>query len=84
MFSAAPARASLVDTAIRMGLPLRKWLFAAMVTGVSAILWASLLKVLPVQGAMIKASNSFLGPIGTTSAMVHSGVLPQISVRRCM
>ena len=67
MFSAAPPKASLVDTAMMTGRPFRRWLFAAMVTGPSAMLWASFAMVLPVQGAMINASNSFLGPIGSTS-----------------
>ena len=84
MFSAAPAKASLVDTAISTGRPLRRWLLAAIVTGVSAMLWASLASVFPVQGAMTSASKSFFGPIGSTSSMVCSGSVPQISEARRM
>ena len=46
--------------------PLRRWLFAAMVTGVSAMEWASFARVFPVQGAIIKMSSHFFGPIGST------------------
>ena len=84
MFSAAPADASLVETATRIGRPLRKWLLAAIVIGVSAMLCASFANVFPVQGAIIRASSSFLGPIGSTAAMLHSGDLPQIAVAFCI
>ena len=66
MFSAAPERASLVDTATITGRPFRRWLLAAIVTGVSAILCDSFASVLPVQGAIIKASSAFFGPKGST------------------
>ena len=72
MFSPAPANASLVDTAIMTGLPLRRWLFAAIVTGPSAILCASFAKVFPVHGAIISASSNFFGPMGSTCSMVCS------------
>ena len=41
---------SLVDAASTRGLPLRRWALAAMVTAVSVMPWASLPRVLPVQG----------------------------------
>ena len=66
MFSAAPASASLVDTAITTGRPLRRWLFAAIVTGPSAMEFASFAYVFPVQGAMTSTSSSFFGPMGST------------------
>ena len=53
-----------------------------MVTGVSAMECASFASVFPVHGAMISASSSFLGPMGSTSAMVCSGLHPQISSAR--
>ena len=46
------------------------------------MLWASFASVFPVQGAMIRASRSLLGPMGSTSAMDSSGCLPQISAAR--
>ena len=70
MFSAAAPSASLVETVMITGRLFRKWLFAAMVTGPSAIPCASLARVFPVQGAMINASSSFLGPIGSASRTV--------------
>ena len=83
MFSAAPARASLVDIATITGRAFRRWLFAAMVTGVSAMECASFARVFPVHGAMISASSSFFGPMGSTASMLHSGLLPQISSAVC-
>ena len=64
------------------GPPFRRWLFAAMVTGVSAIECASLARVFPVQGAIISASSSFFGPIGSVPSNVRSGERPQISRMR--
>ena len=78
MFSAAPASPSLVDTAIRTGRAFRKWLFAAIVTLESAILWESLASVFPVHGAIINMSSSFFGPIGSTSEISRQTGLPQI------
>ena len=78
MFSAAPANASLVEMAMMTGRPLRRWLFAAMVTGPSAMEWASLANVFPVQGAIISASSRRFGPMGSTCASVCSGWMPQI------
>ena len=68
-----------MDTATTMGRALRRWLLAAMVTGVSAMLWESFARVFPVQGAMTRASSSFLGPMGSAWAMVVRGARPQIS-----
>ena len=85
MFSAAPASPSLVDTAIRTGRAFRKWLFTAIVTLVSAMLWESFANVFPVQGAMINMSSSFFGPMGSTSEILRQTGFPQISStrRRC-
>ena len=49
-----------------------------MVTGVSAMEWASFARVFPVQGAMMRMSNSFFGPTGSTWARVCSGGVPQM------
>jgi hypothetical protein len=54
-----------------------------MVTGESAMLWASFARVLPVQGAITSASSSFFGPMGSAWAMVRMGAVPQISSARC-
>ena len=80
MFSAAPARPSLVETANRIGLPFRRWLFAAIVTGLSAMEWASFARVFPVQGAITRISNSFFGPMGSAWQMGQMGSRPQIWV----
>ena len=84
MFSAAPARASLVETASRMGLPFLSWLLAAMVTGPSATEWASFARVFPVQGAMTSRSSSPLGPMGSTSSRVVKGGTPHIEPARAI
>ena len=51
IFSAAPASASFVDTAMSTGRPFRLWLLTASVGAVSYMPQASLPRVLPVQGA---------------------------------
>ena len=78
MFSAAPARASLVEPAKSTGRALRRWLFAAMVTGPSAMEWESFARVFPVHGAIISRSSSFLGPMGSTSSKVVRAFLSQM------
>ena len=47
--------------------------------------WASLERVLPVQGAMTRTSSSFFGPMGSASGMRVSTGLPQMAsaLRRC-
>ena len=82
MFSAAADSPSLVEMAMSTGRPFLKWLFAAMVTGVSAIPCASFANVLPVQGAMTKTSNNLFGPMGSTSVSCVKGALPQICATR--
>ena len=51
---------------------------AAMVTAVSLRPPASRARVLPVQGAMISTSNSFLGPMGSALGMVSMTRLSQM------
>ncbi len=53
------------------------------VTGVSLMLLASRPSVVPVQGATMRTSNIFLGPIGSTSVKVKSGACPVSSVSFC-
>ena len=67
MFSPLAPSPSFVETAITSGRSLRRCAFAAKVTGVSVMPFASLPSVLPVHGAIISASKSFWGPIGSAS-----------------
>ncbi len=62
--------ASFVEGAIISGLPFLKCAFAARVTQVSVMPKASFHKVLPVQGAIIRASKSIFGPIGSACVIV--------------
>ena len=57
-----------LETPSSIGLPLRRCDFAARVTGVSAIEFASFESVLPVHGEIISRSRSFFGPIGSAEA----------------
>ena len=68
------------ETATMTGRPFRRWDFAAMVTGVSAMELLSFARVLPVQGAMTSASRSFFGPMGSASAMEQMGSTPVMAV----
>ena len=70
MFLAAFASASLVDGAIIKGLAFLRCAFAARVTQESVTPHASFARVFPVQGAIIKASRSFFGPMGSALGMV--------------
>ena len=70
MFLADAPRASFVETAIITGRLFRKCAFVAKVTDVSHIPLASLPRVLPVQGAITKASSNSLGPIGSAPEIV--------------
>ena len=81
MFLAALANASLVDGAIISGLPLRKCAFAARVTQVSVMPQASFERVLPVHGAIISASRSFFGPMGSALGIVWIMSFPVISLK---
>ena len=54
-----------VETAITRGFSFLKWDFAAIVTGVSIISFASFAIVFPVHGAIINISHIFFGPIYT-------------------
>ena len=82
MFFAPAASPSLLETATTTGRPLRRWDFAAMVTAVSAMPFASLAMVLPVAGAITSTSNSFLGPMGSTDRMSHRTSCPVRSSSR--
>ena len=70
IFSAEPDNALFVDIAITTGRLFLKWDFTAIHTGVSIISFASFAIVFPEQGATIKISNIFLGPIGSASCIV--------------
>ena len=70
MFFPFIPRPSLVEIAIIRGLPFLICAFAAIVTEESHIPQASFAAVFPVQGAMISASRSFFGPIGSASEIV--------------
>ena len=72
-------RPSFVDTAIITGRKLRSCDFAARVTVVSAIPFASFAIVLPVHGAITKASSIFFGPIGSASGIFSITPLSHIS-----
>lgn len=70
MLVAETAKPSLVEGAMRMGLPFLRCAFAPRVMGVSAMPLANLPKVFPVHGAMTSRSRIFLGPMGSAAAMV--------------
>lgn len=82
MFLALPLKASLVETARTTGFRFRRWLLTARVTGSSVIPFASLARVLPVQGATSKRSVLFWGPMGSAPGRSKIGGQPQISVTR--
>ena len=65
------------------GRPPRRRLLAASVTGVALMPAASSAIVVPVAGAMIRASASFCGPSGSTPCSVVSGSWPVSSNRVC-
>ena len=56
--------------------------FAAIVTEVSVIPFASFPRVFPVQGSIKRTSKSAFGPMGSAPFMVVMGSFPQISVMR--
>ena len=56
--------------------------FTAIVTAVSATPKASFAKVLAVQGATMRASSRFLGPMGSTWGMVCQISRPQSPCNR--
>lgn len=66
-----------------MGRPPRKRLLAASVTGVELIPAASRAIVVPVAGAMTRASANFCGPSGSTPCKVVSGLWPVTSYKVC-
>ncbi len=70
MFFMFMPKPSFVDMAIIKGRPFLRCAFAAIVTDVSHIPQASFAAVFPVHGAIISASRSFLGPMGSASEMV--------------
>ena len=84
MFFAEPVRPSFVENAITSGLPFRRCAFAAMVTAVSVMPDASFAMVLPVHGAITSASMGILGPRGSASAMLQTGILPVSSKSLCL
>ena len=57
---------------------------AAIVTGPSVMPWASLARVLPVQGAMTRTSARFCGPNGSASTMVRMAGRPAARSTRAM
>ena len=69
--------ASFEARAMSRGLSERRCAFAAMVTAVSVIPFASFARVLPVQGAIISASSGFFGPRGSAPVTVWIIPLPQ-------
>ena len=79
MFLALPLNASLVEMAIIKGFSFLKWDFAAMVTGVSVIPFASFAIVFPVAGAIIIISVIFFGPMGSAPCIVWIILFPVIS-----
>jgi len=84
MFSAEPESASLVESAMTTGRPLRRWLLAAIVTAVSVSPEARRASVAPVQGAMTSTSKSFSGPTRSASTMLRMTPLPVSASRRAM
>ena len=83
-FGALALRPSFVASATTTGLPLRRWDFAAIVTGPSVMPWASLARVLPVQGAMTRTSARSCGPNGSASTMVRMAGRPAARSTRAM
>lgn len=79
-FAALPDRPSFVETASSTGRPLRRCALQAKLTGESAMPFASLPSVLPVQGATISRSSRRFGPSGSTCASVCSGSVPHSAV----
>ena len=78
MFCKFADNASFEQSAITRGLSERKCAFADIVTVVSVIPLAILAKVLPVQGAIIKASRLIFGPSGSASTIEFMTLLPVI------
>ena len=76
MFIAEPERASLVESAMTTGFPLRRWLLAAMVTAVSVTPLASLARVFPVHGAITSTSKSRSGPTRSAPVIVRIIAFP--------
>ena len=70
MFAKLADRASFDAKATSNGRSHRRWAFDAMVTAVSVMPQAILARVLPVQGAMTKASRGEAGPSGSAMAIV--------------
>ena len=84
MFLAHPASASFVDMAMTTGRAFLRWLFTAMVAGVSVKPSASFAAVFEVQGATTMISHIFFGPIGSASSMVRMTLRPAMASRRLM
>ena len=82
MFSAEPESASFVEKAITSGRPLRRCALAAIVTALSVMPCASFASVLPVQGAISRASSPSAGPSGSASAIVVTTRRPPLSSMR--
>ena len=70
-FNAASISTRFVDMAMTTGRAFLRWLFTAMVAGVSVKPRASFAAVFEVQGATTMISHIFLGPIGSASSMVR-------------
>ena len=70
ILTAEAPKPSLVAMDKSTGRCILRWLFTAMVTGVSVIPFAIFPKVLPVQGATTSTSQIFLGPMGSASSIV--------------
>src|SRR5690606_26631524 len=66
MFSPSP---SLVEMAMTTGRRFRSWALAAISTALSVMALASLLTVLPVQGAITSTSSVLFGPSGSASTI---------------